>query len=1133
MSLLDRKYWAFISYSSRDSEVATWLLKRLENYPIPAALVGTELRQGSKLPAKLRPIFRDRDELNSSANLGAVLEAALKESLYLIVLCSPNSAGSKWVNQEILEFQKMGREDEILALIIDGEPNSGDAATECFPPALRYPTEPLAGDLRKSADGRDRGFLKILSGITECGFDELFQRHKRRKRRNAIVLGVMALVALGFVGLGFGKIAESREEARQSDALAKQESERAETEAAAKARTRAVALMERAEAEEKRAPGSGLNYAVTALESDGQVTLSENYQPLLREWVGPFPLPRESVVTGFLPRDSANLQSVANVASREIPRVAGLTSATSWRLIDSATRQVVADFEESGKIQEFELTGDGRRLIVSTFDAVKLYSLDDGELLHDFGRLQNPKSISVCGQSALVVDDRKLGDESVTLRLVDLEKGSSSIVDEIPGSVVSLKLWQGGAGEFHAVVVGESKESGRFLVCFVKAVGHAWTSQFIALGGGEPLFISKKDCAKDLYRIRQRNERGETIVDLRDLSVIKVELADDQCLEGAFRAGAEICVLISESRDGGRVALSQRNINSGVVATLAGGQEFDHVLCLPDRGEVVGWNHRTSTLFHITADGEYRSKPLPAPAGRAALNPYDLVEAGSRHCLLHLADYPEAFAVVDLGSATLETRFGAVADLETALVSEESKLTALNRRGAALTTFDSLLSHEQWLEETGSSSLRMGHKVESLLGDSPDEWMAILRRGEMGTLEYGLSLNGQEPRGWAQTEHSIFLGDGVFKVGGRCCLLRTRSRAVLLSNEGSIWDREAVEVAISPKYPIVALADFDRLSLLGVDSPDPLLTVETPAKFAFSPDGESLYVLTSEVHLQDGLDTPHEVTWLLREYGMPDGELIKNTTYVRTYPSFRNAVEAQGSARLCAAQNPGIVLTSEDGEKTLVLLKDDSWKKISSWREDDYASLKVRMPLSTGGLLIGGNLDRKHFLHHIDSRGRSHALPIDATEFWSGHLPSPDGSMLLLAGVARIQIFDLQTGEVVHRDFQRRLWDGTLVSIGGGAKMQWGQSGRYLYTIRDRELLRCDLGSGTTPMFIPVEGHERPPRKGDEGDLMDFIISADEKWFLSVDEDSHVLTTQLETRVITRDELRHARRMLGKGSSGE
>ena len=125
-----KKYWAFISYSAKDEKWGQWLRKRLEGYPLPKALRGTKLSDGTELPKHLRPVFRDRDELTGSSDLGPALRDALTDSRYLIVLCSPHSAQSKWVNEEILEFQKQGRGQQILALIIEGEPNSQDPETE-------------------------------------------------------------------------------------------------------------------------------------------------------------------------------------------------------------------------------------------------------------------------------------------------------------------------------------------------------------------------------------------------------------------------------------------------------------------------------------------------------------------------------------------------------------------------------------------------------------------------------------------------------------------------------------------------------------------------------------------------------------------------------------------------------------------------------------------------------------------------------------------------------------------------------------------------------------------------------------------------------------------------------------------
>lgn len=194
----DKQYWAFISYSSKDDRWGQWLHHRLENYPIPEEFRGAEVFDGAILGKNLRPIFRDRDELSGASDLGSSIGKALESSHFLIVLCSPNAAKSEWVNKEVESFISMGKGDRILALILDGEPNAsrkGRPEVECFPPALMNTLEPIAGDLRRDGDGRDRGFLKILAGITQLDFDELYRRHERAQARKRL-LSTIATLAL-------------------------------------------------------------------------------------------------------------------------------------------------------------------------------------------------------------------------------------------------------------------------------------------------------------------------------------------------------------------------------------------------------------------------------------------------------------------------------------------------------------------------------------------------------------------------------------------------------------------------------------------------------------------------------------------------------------------------------------------------------------------------------------------------------------------------------------------------------------------------------------------------------------------------------------------------------------------------
>src|SRR5437899_142056 len=162
------KYWAFLSYSHTDKKWGDWLHKALETYRVPRRLIGKETRDG-KVPDRIYPIFRDREELPVSADLGANINEALSESRYLIVICSPRSARSRWVGEEIKTFKKLGREDRILALIVDGEPNATDGKPgfkvedECFHELIRHRlaadgtvtpqrTEPIAADAREGKE---------------------------------------------------------------------------------------------------------------------------------------------------------------------------------------------------------------------------------------------------------------------------------------------------------------------------------------------------------------------------------------------------------------------------------------------------------------------------------------------------------------------------------------------------------------------------------------------------------------------------------------------------------------------------------------------------------------------------------------------------------------------------------------------------------------------------------------------------------------------------------------------------------------------------------------------------------------------------------------------------------------------
>lgn len=228
------RYRAFISYSHQDQDWAQWLHKVLETYRVPSRLVGTETAAGI-IPRRLAPIFRDRDELASATDLSAKVNEALAQSAALIVICSPRSATSRWVNEEVLAFKRLNRSHPIFCLIVDGEPNASDLAgreaEECFAPALRFQldadgqptherTEPIAADARAGKDGKATAKLKLISGLLDVGFDALKQREQQRRvRRMAAITALALLVMLVTTALAINAvIARAAAERRQKQA---------------------------------------------------------------------------------------------------------------------------------------------------------------------------------------------------------------------------------------------------------------------------------------------------------------------------------------------------------------------------------------------------------------------------------------------------------------------------------------------------------------------------------------------------------------------------------------------------------------------------------------------------------------------------------------------------------------------------------------------------------------------------------------------------------------------------------------------------------------------------------------------------------------------------------------------------
>ena len=226
------RYKGFISYSWADAAWGKWLHHAIETYRTPGALVGKETPAGP-VPARLMPLFKDREEEAAGTSIGKAVEAALLASEFLIVVCSPRSAKSEWVNREIAWFKTHRDPEKVLALIVDGSP--GDPADECFPKALNHLVDaagqitdqpidaPLAADARTSGDGKRRARLKLAAAMLGVGLDELVRRDDRRRALRArLVTGGSLLLAAVMSGMAWFAVQQrndARHQRSESDGL--------------------------------------------------------------------------------------------------------------------------------------------------------------------------------------------------------------------------------------------------------------------------------------------------------------------------------------------------------------------------------------------------------------------------------------------------------------------------------------------------------------------------------------------------------------------------------------------------------------------------------------------------------------------------------------------------------------------------------------------------------------------------------------------------------------------------------------------------------------------------------------------------------------------------------------------------
>ncbi|MBE6001871.1 MAG: TIR domain-containing protein [Sarcina sp.] len=193
------EYDAFISYKHGpvDSAVAKRLQQKLEHFQEPILARGLFHRKSER---RIRRVFLDDGELSACAAFASHIRQALEHSRWLIIICSPETRTSPWVNLEIETFLEFHDRSHILAVMTSGEPL--DIFPQAFIGASGIPDEMLAADARgenlREVLHKLSGdvLLRVAAPLLDLDYDDLKQRHRVYRLQRFMLAAVACLAAI-------------------------------------------------------------------------------------------------------------------------------------------------------------------------------------------------------------------------------------------------------------------------------------------------------------------------------------------------------------------------------------------------------------------------------------------------------------------------------------------------------------------------------------------------------------------------------------------------------------------------------------------------------------------------------------------------------------------------------------------------------------------------------------------------------------------------------------------------------------------------------------------------------------------------------------------------------------------------
>lgn len=158
----------------------------------------------------IRPVFFAPTDIQPGG-LTEEIKGRLRQSQHLIVICSPNSAKSHWVGEEIAYFHSLGRTDKIHFFIVDGEPHSANKENECFNPIIGQLLLPeiLGANIHEKISvfpwiNKERALVQLVTKLLHVEFDSIWQRHKRQMFRKTLCW-IFGTILVSFIICGVWK----------------------------------------------------------------------------------------------------------------------------------------------------------------------------------------------------------------------------------------------------------------------------------------------------------------------------------------------------------------------------------------------------------------------------------------------------------------------------------------------------------------------------------------------------------------------------------------------------------------------------------------------------------------------------------------------------------------------------------------------------------------------------------------------------------------------------------------------------------------------------------------------------------------------------------------------------------------